>query len=83
MANGEAQEQQRERQDRFSRLMFGSFPSLATGEHKDQGNGIEPPSLPNIDFMKLFENVNTLADSLQQLKPLVKKITSLVDLLKK
>ncbi|CAM3995857.1 hypothetical protein NSQ51_04030 [Geobacillus sp. FSL K6-0789] len=83
MANGEAQEQHRERQDHFSRLMFGSFPSRTTGEREDQGSEAEPPLLPNIDFMKLFENVNTLADSLQQLKPLVKKITSLVDLLKK
>ncbi|KYD24456.1 hypothetical protein ABES66_05735 [Geobacillus stearothermophilus] len=83
MANGEAQEQHHERQDHFSRLMFGSFPSRTTGEREDQGSEAEPPLLPNIDFMKLFENVNTLADSLQQLKPLVKKITSLVDLLKK
>ncbi|WP_044736091.1 hypothetical protein [Geobacillus kaustophilus] len=83
MANGEAQEQHGEPRDRFSRLMFGPFPLRPAGDREDQGNGAEPPLLPNIDFMKLFENVNRLADSLQQLKPLVKKITSLVDLLKK
>ncbi|WPZ19133.1 hypothetical protein UM396_04225 [Geobacillus subterraneus] len=82
MADSQTPKQPREQRDRFSRLMFGPFPPNQTDRREEQGE-TEPLPLPNIDFMKLFENVSVLTDSLQQLKPLVKKISSLVDFMKK
>ncbi|AGT31129.1 hypothetical protein M493_04115 [Geobacillus genomosp. 3] len=82
MANNRRPEQRREQRDRFSRLMFGPFPPRQA-DRQEEREETEPLPLPNIDFMKLFENVGVLTDSLQQLKPLVKKISSLVDLMKK
>ncbi|ATO36827.1 MULTISPECIES: hypothetical protein [Geobacillus] len=82
MANNPTPEQHREPHDRFSRLMFGPFPPRQT-DRREEREETDPPPLPNIDFMKLFENVSVLTDSLQQLKPLVKKISSLVDFIKK
>ncbi|MGG3162409.1 hypothetical protein ABEO87_12235 [Geobacillus stearothermophilus] len=82
MANGQSSGQSREERDRFSRLMFGPFPPNRTGRREEREE-TEPLPLPNIDLMKLVENVSTLTDSLQQLKPLIKKISSLIDGLKK
>ncbi|QHN48550.1 hypothetical protein EPB69_03905 [Geobacillus stearothermophilus] len=82
MANVPSSQQSREERDRFSHLMFGPFPPNRTGRQEERTE-TEPLPLPNIDLMKLVENVGTLTDSLQQLKPLIKKISSLIDGLKK
>mgnify|MGYP001201215289 CR=1 FL=1 len=82
MPNNQPREQSREQRDRFSRLMFSPFPPQQADRQEERDEAESPP-LPTIDLMKLFENVSVLTDSLQQLKPLVKKISSLVDFMKK
>jgi hypothetical protein len=82
MADHEEQKQQDKQLDRFSRLMFGSFPpSRQSNDSPSMQHNA--PSQQSPDFMQLFQNIDTLVASLDQLKPLMKKITSIVDMLKK
>lgn len=81
MADHEEQKQQDRPLDRFSRLMFGPFPP---SRQSNDGASIqnEAPSQQGLDFMQLLQNIDTLVASFDQLKPLMKKITSFVDMLK-
>jgi hypothetical protein len=82
MADHEEQKQHDKQQDRFSRLMFGSFPpSRQSNDNPSMQQ--DGPSPQGPDFMQLFENVDKLVASFDQLKPLMKKITSIVNMLKK
>jgi hypothetical protein len=82
MADNEQQQQQDKPLDRFSRLMFGPFPpSRQSNDGAAMQN--ESPSQQNLDFMQLLQNIDTLVASFDQLKPLMKKITSFIDVLKK
>jgi hypothetical protein len=68
--------------DRFSRLMFGTFPPRqAMTEHKtDETNYSDP--LHQVDFMQLMKDIDTLVSSFEKLKPIVKQITPLFNLFK-
>jgi hypothetical protein len=69
--------------DRFSRLMFGSFPSRqAMTEHKtDETNYSDP--LHQIDLMQLMQDIDTIVSFFEKFKPIVKQITPLFKLFKK
>jgi len=62
--------------DRFSRLMFGTFPSRER---------IEKTSSPQqeLDWIQLMQDIDTLVSSFQRLKPFMRNMTSFVDLFKK
>ena len=68
--------------DRFSRLMFGAFPPRSHQSHDSPSVRNESSPQQGLDFMQLMQNIDTLMSSFDQLKPLMKKITSLVDMLK-
>lgn len=82
----DSRNKENEYRDRFSQLMFGPFPSsqMPTPEHHGTGERENsPPLAREFDFAQFVENVDTLVSSLQKLKPLVRKITPLMDLFKK
>ncbi|MBB5325567.1 hypothetical protein HNQ34_002668 [Anoxybacillus tepidamans] len=62
--------------DRFSRLMFGAFPSRER---------VEKTSSPQqeLDWIQLMQDIDTLVSSFHQLKPFMRTITSFIDSLKK
>jgi|GEM_PF-702346 len=74
-----------EYQDRFSRLMFGAFPppQTPTREQVEREYANPSASAQEVDFVQLMENVNAIVSSLEKLKPLIKKISPLMDLFKK
>lgn len=81
----EEQEQTKEHNeqfDRFSRLMFGPFPPRPR-QPRDASVQNESSSEQGLDFSQLMQNIDTLISSFDQLKPLMKKITSFVNMLKK
>ncbi|NNV07734.1 hypothetical protein [Geobacillus sp. C56-T2] len=82
MADSPAPKPSNKATDRFSRLMFQPFPPRRAERQEETGENEVLP-LPDIDWVKLFDQVGALTDSLQQLKPLMRKMTSLVDLFKK
>jgi hypothetical protein len=68
--------------DRFSRLMFGPFPSRqAMTEHKKDETHFSDP-LHQIDFMQLMKDIDTLVSSFEKIKPIVKQLTPLYNLFK-
>jgi hypothetical protein len=83
MDDKEQSKQHNEQFDRFSRLMFGSFPPRSHQSHDNTPVQNESSSQQGLDFMQLMQNIDTLVASFDQLKPLMKKITSLIDMLKK
>ncbi|BDG48398.1 MULTISPECIES: hypothetical protein [Parageobacillus] len=78
----EQTKQHNEQADRFSRLMFGSFPPRSR-QSRDESVQNEFSSQQGLDFSQLMQNIDTLISSFDQLKPLMKKITSFVNMLKK
>ncbi|EZP78802.1 hypothetical protein H839_03001 [Parageobacillus genomosp. 1] len=81
MADNE-QQQQDKPLDRFSRLMFGPFPpSRQSNDNPSMKD--DAPAQQGPDFIQLLQNIDTFVASFDQLKPLMKKITSFVDMLKK
>ncbi|GMN99465.1 hypothetical protein [Parageobacillus thermoglucosidasius] len=74
--------QQNEQMDRFSRLMFGSFPPRSR-QSRDGSVQNDLSFQQGPDFLQLMQNIDTLVTSFDQLKPLMKKITSFVNMLKK
>jgi hypothetical protein len=83
MDDKEQSKQPSEQLDRFSRLMFGPFPPRSYQSHDNPAARTESSSQQDIDFMQIIQNIDTLVASFDQLKPLIKKITSLVDMFKK
>ncbi|MBA2874918.1 hypothetical protein [Thermaerobacillus caldiproteolyticus] len=79
----EQNEQTNQREDRFSRLMFGPFPSRQRENVLGKSEFSEFPPQQGLDFMQLMQDIDTLVSSFNQLKPLMKKFTSFVDLFKK
>jgi hypothetical protein len=81
MADNE-QQQQDKPLDRFSRLMFGPFPP---SRQSNDGPSMQhdASSQQGPDFIQLLQNIDTIVASFDQLKPLMKKITSFIDVLKK
>ena len=78
----EQTKQHNEQFDRFSRLMFGPFPPRSR-QSRDASVQNESSSEQGLDFSQLMQNIDTLISSFDQLKPLMKKITSFVNMLKK
>jgi hypothetical protein len=66
--------------DRFSRLMFGPFPPQ---QSTNPSQNRETAPQQGLDFIQLMQDIDTLVSSFDKLKPLMKKFTSFVDLLKK
>ncbi|ANB60567.1 hypothetical protein [Anoxybacteroides amylolyticum] len=62
--------------DRFSRLMFGSFPL------QERTKQLSSSSQP-LDLLQLMQDIDTIVSSFYQLKPFVRTISSFIDSLKK
>lgn len=78
----QVQEKQQEQEvDPFTRLMFGTPPSAARTETKQNETPAQEGSFPNYDI--ILEQVDSIMESVNRLKPLVKELSPLLDLIRK
>lgn len=64
--------------DRFSELMFGSRSSQLK-----QGNDQEPTKTDEVNYFTLMEQIDDIMGSIDNLKPVFKHFTPIIDYIKK
>lgn len=62
--------------DRFSQLMFGTFPPQRNHPQNKEEE-------PEIDFMQIINQIDSIIGSLNELKPMLKQLTPLLNIFKK
>lgn len=62
------------REDHFDRFMFGPARGKQQGNPHLRHQGRNQPEQPNIDVDQLMMNIDTLVESVQNLRPLFQKV---------
>lgn len=78
------EEQSNNRRDRFSQFMFGTRPQQKSNEEAQPAKETEEqPNGQEIDFIQIMSQIDSIMGSINELKPMFKQITPLLNIFKK